>query len=323
MRLAKFILLVLVAAVTHTSLVLGQSPEPVGYWDNRFGPEDEGGMGANAFVLAAAVHPVTGDVYAGGSFTSAGGVRTFRIGRWNGSEWFPVGGGTRGEVRALAFAPDGTLYVVGAFTKVEQTDGTVIDAAFIAQWDGTSWSALGRGLSWRTQTLAYDARNGYLYVGGDFDFAINADSSIVASAKVVYWDGSNWQPMGRGLVPAFGHVVSTLAVDPTSDRVLVGGQLVRSVFNADSTEIVANGLAVWDGTSWSTIGSPESGLGLDEVVFDSGGQIYAGGIFTTIGGQEANSLARYNGNSWESLGGGIENGTVYTILPTEGGLFVG
>ncbi|TVQ64130.1 MAG: hypothetical protein EA378_00145, partial [Phycisphaerales bacterium] len=62
-------------------------------------------------------------LYAGGSFTTAGGVEVNRVARWNGSAWSalegPSGIGVNGTVRALAVFDDGSgpaLYAGGYFS---------------------------------------------------------------------------------------------------------------------------------------------------------------------------------------------------------------
>ena len=44
------------------------------------------------------------DLYAGGGFTTAGGVAANRIAKWNGSAWSALGSGMNGAVYALAVA---------------------------------------------------------------------------------------------------------------------------------------------------------------------------------------------------------------------------
>ncbi|TVQ64173.1 MAG: hypothetical protein EA378_00100, partial [Phycisphaerales bacterium] len=62
-------------------------------------------------------------LYAGGVFTTAGGVEVNRVARWNGSTWSalegPSGIGVNGTVRALAVYDDGSgpaLYAGGYFS---------------------------------------------------------------------------------------------------------------------------------------------------------------------------------------------------------------
>jgi hypothetical protein len=71
-------------------------------------------------------------LYAGGAFTTAGGVAANRIAKWNGTAWSPLGTGVNGTVNALTgFGP--ALYTGGSFT----TAGGVA-SGFIAKWGCTN-----------------------------------------------------------------------------------------------------------------------------------------------------------------------------------------
>jgi hypothetical protein len=81
-----------------------------------------------------------GSLYAGGNFTTAGGVVANYIARWDGVQWHPVGSGMNGSVSVLAVGPDGSLYAGGAFTTVGG-----VAANRIARWDGALWHPLDSG----------------------------------------------------------------------------------------------------------------------------------------------------------------------------------
>ena len=97
------------------------------------------GSGLNDDALALTVFD-DGDgpaLYAGGSFTSAGGVPASNVARWDGSQWSALGSGTNGQVQALCVFDDGSgpaLHAGGAFTSAGGTS-----ASQLARWDGTSW----------------------------------------------------------------------------------------------------------------------------------------------------------------------------------------
>src|SRR5436190_22231906 len=84
------------------------------------------GSGMSATVLALAVSG--NDLYAGGTFTNAGGSNY--VARWDGSSWTQVGAGMDGAVRALAVSGN-TLYAGGSFTFVGGNP-----RSYIARWDG-------------------------------------------------------------------------------------------------------------------------------------------------------------------------------------------
>lgn len=75
--------------------------------------------------------------------------------------------------------------------------------------------------------------------------------------------------------------------------------------------VVANGIARWNGTSWSALGSGTNGNVL-AIAFDSAGNLYAGGDFTTAGGVTVNQVAKWNGTTWSALATGT-NGLVYDL----------
>ena len=128
------------------------------------------------------------NLYAGGYFTTAGGVAATNIAQWNGSSWSALGSGMR-SLRLMTLAVSGTnLYAGGYFT----TAGGVA-ANYIAQWNGSSWSALGSGMnSACVYALAVSGTN--LYAGGDFTTAGGVSANHIAQ-----WNGSSWSALGSGM----------------------------------------------------------------------------------------------------------------------------
>src|SRR5262249_61739474 len=102
-------------------------------------------------------------MFAGGDFTTAGGMPASRIARWNGSNWSTLGSGIYGNVSALAVFDEGggpRLYAGGSFTAAGGSP-----ASRVAAWNGASWAALGAGISggsapWGHALVAYDRGNG-------------------------------------------------------------------------------------------------------------------------------------------------------------------
>ncbi len=118
-------------------------------------------------------------LYAGGSFTTAGGVSASYIAQWNGSSWSALGSGMNGIVEALAVSGS-TLYAGGLFSMAGS-----VPANGIAQWDGSSWSPLGSGVSVAMtpgEVNALVVSGGTLYVGGSFATAGTNSSDHVAEA---------------------------------------------------------------------------------------------------------------------------------------------
>jgi hypothetical protein len=144
------------------------------------------------------------DVYAGGWFTTAGGIAASNIAKWDGSSWSALGSGMGGDstfgpgVWALAVSGS-DVYAGGEFTMAGG-----IAVTNIAKWDGSSWSALGSGTSPYVLALAVSASN--LYAGGLFTTAGGSVANYIAK-----WDGSGWTALGSGM----NNWVRALAVSGT------------------------------------------------------------------------------------------------------------
>jgi hypothetical protein len=233
-------------------------------------------------------------LYAGGEFTTAGGSAANYIAQWNGSSWSALGSGMGNgdgdppRVSALAVS-GGTLYAGGYFTTVGG-----IGANYIAQWNGSSWSALGSGMNNAVSALGVSGST--LYAGGDFTMAGGNPANGIAQ-----WNGSSWSALGAGISP----YVFALAV--SGSTLYAGGEFTTAGGNA------ANNIAQWNGSSWSALGAGIGGslpygiLPVVNALAVSGSTLYAGGGFTTAGGNPANYIAQWNGSSWSALGAGLNN----------------
>ncbi|TWT45100.1 Cortical protein marker for cell polarity [Phycisphaerae bacterium RAS1] len=255
-------------------------------------------------------------LYAGGSFTSAGGVPASRIAKWNGASWSPLGSGMSSTVYALTVFDDGSgpaLFAGGGFT----TAGDV-ESSRIAKWNGSSWSPLGAGVSDGTTVTAvyaltvFDDDSGpALYAGGDFSSA-----GGVTASRIAKWDGNSWCPLGGGVNDSVRAM--TVFDDGSGPALYVGGDFT----NAANGKVAASRIAKCDGIRWSPLDIGMSNGWVSALtVFDdgSGPALYAGGFFTTAGGVPANSIAKWNGSSWSALGIGMNN-TVFDLTVFDDGV---
>jgi hypothetical protein len=268
--------------------------------------------GLNGEVVALVVAS-SGDVYAGGSFTQAGGLPANYIARWNGSAWSSLGtgpsNGVNNFVRALAVAGNGDLYVGGNFS---QAGG--VTANNVARWNGTTWSSLGtgaaNGVDVGVVALAV-AGNSEVYVGGYFTRA-----GGIAASYIAKWNGTAWSSLGTGL----NSNVLGLAV-AGNGNVYVSGSFTQA------GGIVANRVARWDGTTWSTLGTGTAN-GVNSYVIAlataSNGDVYVGSSYLSqAGGIPVNQVAKWNGTAWSPLGTGV-NRPVYALATSPTGkLYVG
>jgi len=87
----------------------------------------------------------------------------------------------------------------------------------------------------------------------------------------------------------------------------------------------ANGVAKWNGTSWSSLGSGVGTFGIVKAIAVSGNDVYIGGDFGGAGGVTSRNVAKWNGTSWSALGTGLGGGThtVFSIAILGNDVFIG
>lgn len=287
----------------------GITADRVAKWDGSDWtvPGGPSGIGMdNGLNTLAVYEDGTGSaLYAGGWFTTAGGITVNHIARWDGSGWSALNGssgfGTNDYICALAVYDDGTgsaLYAGGNFSMAGGQS-----ANFIAKWDGSQWSALGvppdDGLNGTVSALVvYDDGSGpVLFAGGSFTTAGGITVNHVAR-----WNGSEWSALDGALGIGMDGSVRALAVyDDGSGSALYAGGYFETVGG-----LTVNRIARWDGNRWLPLGGP-SGVGLDGSwgsydravytlsVFDegTGNALFAGGSFATAGGVPSSRIAKW------------------------------
>lgn len=263
-------------------------------WDAGFT-----GKGLNGKV-SALIADGSGNLYAGGNFTKAGGVTVNYIAKWNGTGWSALGSGMNGPVSALAVDSSGALYAGGAFTRA---GGKAVNN--MAKWSGSTWYALGSGTNGAVNALAVDVA-GNLYAGGVFTSA-----GGVSTRRIAKWNGSAWSPLGRGM----SGTVNALVID-------VGGNLYAAGYFTVSGTAASPRIAKWDGESWSALGSGMNGY-ISALAIDDKGNLYAGGVFTLAGGVASSRVAKWNGTLWSALGTGVAGYVRALATDDSGNLYAG
>jgi len=286
--------------------------------------EFEGQEGLNGAIQVLAVFDDDSGggpaLYAGGWFTTAGGVEVNHIARWNGESWTALGSGMDDVVFALTVYDDGSgpaLYAGGMFT----TAGGV-EANYIAKWDGKEWYALGTGMSdWVFALTVFDDSLGSgkaLYAGGDFIAAGGVTVNYIAR-----WKGSSWSDLGLG---GMNNSVRSLAAfeDDSGPVLYAGGEFTIA------GGVEANRIARWNGSAWSQLSSGISGCPSSDpfrpctpvvnalAAFDDGDgpALYVGGNFTNAGGVSASRIAKWDDSSWSALETGVD-GVLFGVPTVE------
>lgn len=203
--------------------------------------------------------------------------------------WTDVGGGLNDTVFALNTDVPDVLLVGGRFTDA----GGVAGADGIAAWDGTSWTALGDGL-----TSGADAVHTIEYVNG----RIYAGGSFPGHLKV--WDGDSWNETCGG--DPGGPIDALLA---SGEWLYVGGAFLDAA-GAEAVDTVLR-CHLPDETAFSMTSGSDDVVGrVKAFAVSDDGFLYAGGEFVDAERDPRNDyIARYDGAHWKNVGQGKEPGT--------------
>lgn len=246
---------------------------------------------SDSMVLTAQslVRSSTGNVYVSGQFQDEANTSSLAI--WSGEKLRLVEG-VQGWIQAIAVESEEGFWLLG---------GLSTPAGNLVHWDGTEWHSVvieGAGTS-RFRALAVDAE-GRPLIGGSFDRIGEAAVSGLAR-----FGESDWQGLTSEPVPSMGFFqeVRTLAVD-SAGGVYAGGQFqVAGGQRADS-------IAYWSGNGWNSLGEglTSDGYSADvaAVVISPTGDVYVGGRFSRSGALSLQSVARWDGSAWHSLGEGLQ-----------------
>ncbi len=262
------------------------------------------GNPATGFALGVHDDGQGARLYVGGIFDTAGGTPAAGIASWDGAFWRALPPGLDAVaaplVRALGSFDDGGgpgLFAGGTFSRAGRT---VADKA--AMWRNGAWSRLadGAGISGTVSAVcAHDDGSGRaLFASGSFDTA-----GTTLAKGIARWNGATWRALGDPL-DSDGFAYALLAADLGAGPKLVAGGAFTRIGG-----VAAAGIASWDGTSWSPLGSGVDGFVEGLAVFDdgSGPSLYVGGQFTLAGGVAASNVARWDGSNWSALGSGTDH----------------
>lgn len=276
------------------------------------------GSGLNGTVSAITVSG--SDVYVGGSFADAGGLAAAdRLAKWSGSAWSAVGALagpnpaiTNGSVTAVAVS-DSDVYVGGSFINAAGNGA----ADRIAKYDGTSWSAMGSGVSSGTiYSIVISGTN--IYIGGSF---LNAGDDVDAD-YIARCTSSGCGSLTSGYTLLKNGYVYSMAMSGT--RLYIGGNF-GNVWN----DSLRNYIAYWD-TSNSSLNSLASGSQFDnsvvKVFVDTIGgidNVYIAGNFTYGGGVSAPYAAYFDGTNWSAITSTALPSRATEVLVTGGNVYLG
>lgn len=289
------------------------------------------------------------------SLVSSPGTR--HVTRWNGSEWGEYAGGVNGDVYSVVEGITDTnkIFVGGKFITLAGQDPSIAEVANVAVWDTSLgvWEAMGTGMNGDVLSLAIDSADN-VYAAGDFTLA-----GGVSVAGVAKWDGIEWSSIGyTGNAPSVVYVDPATddlyvggqlgdgyegiqkydGVSWTDLEFVDSGMTgeVRSIGKTSGGDLWVGGtfsnsgwaatryLAEWDSTNLVVNADFEDINGsVNAITFDSLGNTYIAGDFTTIDSGAASRVAKLNGSTWSALGTGLSGTALTASVDVDDNLYVG
>ena len=240
-------------------------------------------------------------LYMGGYFEVPDGAGSSHVAGWRNGVWTGFGD-IAGEVMCLAEHDDGTgpaLYAGGNILEIEG-----VPTNRLVRWDGSTWTDVGGGMDGNVTALEVwdDGSGSALYASGPFSTAGGVPANGIAK-----WDGATWSPLGAGL--GTGGFAAGLDMQAWT---FGGGEGLYVAGNFGSfSGVPYEGVAVWDGSIWSSLGtgvSPGSARCLELWDDGTGEKLYVGGGFSSAGGlPDARRIAAWDGSTWSTLDQGLTN----------------
>ncbi len=130
-------------------------------------------------------------------------------------------------------------------------------------------------------------------VGGVFQ---EVGLPIKAVPNLARWDGTSWSALGGGV----NGPVRALAWLPDGSLAVGGGFVAAGGFGSS---VKVNGVARWDGTSWSSLWDQPTAAYVSAMTVTPGGELVIAGGLGSINGAPPATVAMWNGSTWTPLGG--------------------
>ena len=219
-------------------------------------------------------------LYAGGTFTTIGGVTRNRLAAINTSDGTAISAfnpNVNNTVRSLALSSDGSkLYVGGAFVTIG--GATYKRLAAINTSDGTAVSTFSPNVNDTVRSLVLSPDGSKLYAGGAFTTIAGVTHNRLAAINTS--DGVAVSTFN----PDVDSGVSALVLSSDSSRIYLGGDFT-AIGGVTYSHVAA--INTSDGTVVSTFSPNVNDTVRSLALSSDSSKIYLGGDFTTIVGDPA------------------------------------
>lgn len=245
-----------------------------------------------------------GAVYLGGNFQHVGdpAVSVGFVARWTGTALEPTPvvsyetRGLQGTVYAADHAPEGGVYLAGAFRSLAAW-WEVGSFNRIVRFDGTTWSPLATPFG-STDSVSVQG----IDVADDGRIAVGTYDGSTGAGHVHVLAGGAWSELG----PGFDNIVEEVAFGPDGS-LYAGGDFTFLDENPDTTYV--RGIARWNPAlmTWQPVGGGANGR-VHAIAFDPLGRMIIGGDFRYVNndvGTEYGRIAAWDGTAWSGVGGGV------------------
>jgi alpha-tubulin suppressor-like RCC1 family protein len=281
-----------------SSDALSPSSRPLAeHWDGRRWstaavPLPAGATGAQ---LAGVDEVTSGNVWAVGNVTRAGGERTL-IEHWDGTSWSVVpspnprtGFGAFDELKAVAGSSAGDLWAVG-----EYSDGQNFNAFLFEHWNGTAWSRV------REPAALHPSDFGEaVTVLSPTDAWAVGETGLRTATVSAHWNGQRWSfvktPFPQDGNDPQNFLTGVTATGP--DDVWASGY----EGNVNQQNFNLPYMLHWNGTTWSLTETPNAGTEgslLAGVTALSPADVWAGGQTGESDGALLSFTEHFDGHSW-------------------------
>lgn len=285
-------------------------------------------------------------LYAGGSFSHAGGIPVGNISCWNGNVWDSLSHGSSNFTNVWSITKfNDTIISSGAFF------GSIYN--IIAKWDGFYWDSLGSGINSSGRCL-YQLNN-ELLVGGAFSLA-----GGLPAQRLAKWDGQNWFGynlpfllmnsdqictieefngeiyLGGSFIDTlswsiynFGKLCQNQLCEVSTTQPFSGSAAVYKLIEFNHELIVAgefnsaygNNLIKWDGQNYLSFGLGTNGPVSDMLIYNN--ELYIVGNFSMVDGVPVSNIAKWNGTQWTRIGNSVFGNSILCLAIMDDELYVG